>query len=52
MTHDNLDEGGKILRDISSGWPMVIASLKSLLESGRVLDIDPTAAADKEKACA
>jgi hypothetical protein len=29
---------------------MVIASLKSLLESGRVLDIDPAAA--KETACA
>jgi uncharacterized protein YndB with AHSA1/START domain len=37
VTHDNLDEGGKTLRDISGGWPMVIASLKSLLETGRPL---------------
>ena len=35
VTHDNLDEGGKTLRDISGGWPMVMASLKSLLETGR-----------------
>jgi len=37
VTHDNLDEGGKTLRDISGGWPMVIASLKSFLETGREL---------------
>jgi uncharacterized protein YndB with AHSA1/START domain len=37
VTHDNLDEGGKTLRDISGGWPMVIASLKSMLETGREL---------------
>jgi uncharacterized protein YndB with AHSA1/START domain len=37
VTHDNLDEGGKTLRDISGGWPLVIASLKSFLETGREL---------------
>ena len=37
VTHDNLDEGGKTFRDISGGWPMVIASLKSLLETGKPL---------------
>jgi hypothetical protein len=31
---------------------MVIASLKSLLESGRILSIDPQAATQKETACA
>ncbi len=41
VTHDNLDPGGKTLRDISGGWPMVLASLKSLLETGRNLDIGP-----------
>ncbi|WP_436429905.1 SRPBCC domain-containing protein, partial [Enterococcus faecium] len=35
MTHDNL--GPKTLRDVSGGWPMVIASLKSFLETGREL---------------
>ena len=37
VTHDNLDEGGKTLRGISEGWPMVLASLKSFLETGRPL---------------
>jgi uncharacterized protein YndB with AHSA1/START domain len=52
VTHDNLDERGRTLRDVSAGWPMVIASLKSLLESGRILSIDPQAATQKETACA
>ena len=50
VTHDELDEGGKTLRDISGGWPMVIASLKSLLETGHVLTIDPSSLPAKEKA--
>jgi uncharacterized protein YndB with AHSA1/START domain len=37
VTHDDLDEGGKTLRDISGGWPMVMASLKSFLETGKPL---------------
>ncbi len=41
VTHDNLDPGGKTLRGISGGWPMVLASLKSLLETGHVLMLDP-----------
>jgi uncharacterized protein YndB with AHSA1/START domain len=52
VTHDNLDEGGKTFRDISGGWPMVLASLKSLLETGRVLVIDPPSSTAKEAACA
>ncbi len=40
VIHDNLHEGGKTLRDISGGWPMVIASLKSLLETGHALPAD------------
>ena len=51
VTHDELDEGGVTLRNISGGWPMVLASLKSLLETGRVLDIDPPSVT-KETACA
>ena len=52
VTHDELDERGVTLRNISGGWPMVMASLKSLLETGRLLEIDPPAAAQKEAACA
>ena len=49
VTHDELDEGGKTLRDISGGWPMVMASLKSLLETGHILDIDPPSGAERER---
>jgi uncharacterized protein YndB with AHSA1/START domain len=47
VTHDDLDEGGKTFRDISGGWPMVLASLKSLLESGQILDFSSNAAQGK-----
>jgi uncharacterized protein YndB with AHSA1/START domain len=52
VTHDELDERGVTLRNISGGWPMVIASLKSLLETGHALDIDPPPATQKEAVCA
>ena len=45
VTHDNLDEGGNTLRDISGGWPMVIASLKSFLETGKPLPVELVASA-------
>jgi uncharacterized protein YndB with AHSA1/START domain len=48
ITHDNLDSGGKTLRDVSDGWPMVLASLKSFLETGLSLNIDPPSCAAKE----
>jgi uncharacterized protein YndB with AHSA1/START domain len=50
VTHDELSE--KTLRDISGGWPMVIASLKSLLENGRPLPADVLALSKKEVSCA
>jgi uncharacterized protein YndB with AHSA1/START domain len=50
VTHDELDEGGRTLRNISGGWPAVLASLKSLLETGHALEIDPPAIAAKETA--
>jgi uncharacterized protein YndB with AHSA1/START domain len=49
VTHDDLDE--KTLRDISGGWPMVIASLKSLLETGHPLPADlPSVAKETARA--
>jgi uncharacterized protein YndB with AHSA1/START domain len=48
VTHDNLEEGGVTIRGISEGWPMVLASLKSLLESGRILTIDQPSVAAQE----
>jgi uncharacterized protein YndB with AHSA1/START domain len=44
VTHDEIEERGTTLRDVSAGWPMVLASLKSILETGHALDIDPLAA--------
>ncbi|MBV8918626.1 SRPBCC family protein [Bradyrhizobium sp.] len=44
VTHDELDEAGRTLRNVSAGWPMVLASLKSILETGHALDIEPAAA--------
>jgi uncharacterized protein YndB with AHSA1/START domain len=37
VTHDLLDRGSEMLRGITEGWPKVLSSLKSLLESGRPL---------------
>jgi uncharacterized protein YndB with AHSA1/START domain len=52
VTHDELGEDGKTLRDISGGWPMVIASLKSILETGKALPADVLAQSKKELSCA
>jgi uncharacterized protein YndB with AHSA1/START domain len=38
ITHDEFEPGSKVLEAVSNGWPMVLASLKSLLETGRPLD--------------
>ena len=46
VTHDNL--GPKTLRDISGGWPMVLASLKSFLETGRALPADLPSSSARE----
>ena len=37
ITHDDLEPGSKMERDITQGWPRVLSSLKSLLETGRPL---------------
>jgi uncharacterized protein YndB with AHSA1/START domain len=38
MVHDEMMPGGKMLDAVSAGWPGVISSLKSLLETGKALD--------------
>jgi uncharacterized protein YndB with AHSA1/START domain len=50
VTHDDLEEGSQTFRNISGGWPMVIAGLKSLLETGHALAIDPPSVTAPEKA--
>ena len=37
VTHDLLEPGSAMLKGISEGWPKVLSSLKSLLESGQPL---------------
>lgn len=37
ITHDQLEADSDMLRGISEGWPRVLSSLKSLLETGRSL---------------
>jgi uncharacterized protein YndB with AHSA1/START domain len=37
ITHDDLEAGSEMARKITDGWPRVLSSLKSLLETGRPL---------------
>jgi len=39
VTHDKLKAGSKMLRGVSWGWPRVLSSLKSFLETGKGLNI-------------
>jgi uncharacterized protein YndB with AHSA1/START domain len=43
LTHENFAEGSKLLDGISKGWPAILSSLKSMLESGTALAIPPSA---------
>jgi uncharacterized protein YndB with AHSA1/START domain len=37
IVHDDFDEGSKAFESISGGWPKVLSSLKSFLETGKGL---------------
>ncbi len=39
VTHDRLASGSDMLAGITEGWPKVLSSLKSLLETGRPLPV-------------
>ena len=43
LTHEGFAEGNKHLDGISKGWPAILSSLKSMLESGTALAIPPSA---------
>lgn len=45
VTHDRLVPGSEMERGIQFGWPLVIASLKSFLETGKPLPIPSAKAA-------
>jgi uncharacterized protein YndB with AHSA1/START domain len=38
IVHDDFDPGSKMFDSISKGWPAVLSSMKSFLETGRALD--------------
>jgi uncharacterized protein YndB with AHSA1/START domain len=46
VTHDELEAGSGMAKGIQQGWPIVLSSLKSLLETGHGIDVfaKPTAA--------
>ncbi len=37
VVHDDFDEGSKVYESIKGGWPAVLSSLKTFLETGRGL---------------
>jgi uncharacterized protein YndB with AHSA1/START domain len=39
VTHDELEAGSGMARGIQQGWPIVLSSLKSLLETGQGIDV-------------
>ncbi|MBU6458391.1 MAG: SRPBCC family protein [Bradyrhizobium sp.] len=39
LTHEGFVEGSKFLDGISRGWPAILSSLKSILETGHPLEI-------------
>jgi uncharacterized protein YndB with AHSA1/START domain len=39
VTHDELEAGSGMAKGITRGWPIVLSSLKSLLETGQGLDV-------------
>jgi uncharacterized protein YndB with AHSA1/START domain len=54
VTHDDFEPGSKVLAAVRNGWPMILASLKSLLETGHALAATSAQAARsaREKAIA
>ena len=39
VTHDELEAGSGMAKGIQQGWPIVLSSLKSLLETGQGMDV-------------
>ncbi len=50
VTHDELEPGSKMEKGISFGWPLVLSNLKTLLETGEVLPLDPSRSPEKRAA--
>ncbi|MEJ8810660.1 SRPBCC family protein [Variovorax ureilyticus] len=39
VTHDELETGSAMAKGVTQGWPIVLSSLKSLLETGQGIDV-------------
>ncbi|HET7793732.1 MAG TPA: SRPBCC family protein [Rhizobacter sp.] len=39
VTHDELEAGSGMAKGVQQGWPIVLSSLKSLLETGEGIDV-------------
>ena len=42
VTHRDLKPDGSFLKVVRAGWPMILSSLKSLVETGRPLEFWPS----------
>jgi uncharacterized protein YndB with AHSA1/START domain len=49
VTHDEFEPGSKVLEAVSGGWPVILSSLKSLLETGRAIEF-PNGSCDARRA--
>jgi uncharacterized protein YndB with AHSA1/START domain len=43
LTHEGFADGSRLLDGISKGWPAIMSSLKTLLETGNTMAIPPSA---------
>jgi uncharacterized protein YndB with AHSA1/START domain/DNA-binding transcriptional ArsR family regulator len=50
VIHDDFDPGSATLESVSGGWPMILASLKTLLETGEALSGGPEVPRRREQA--
>jgi uncharacterized protein YndB with AHSA1/START domain len=51
VTHDELEAGSGMAKGIQQGWPIVLSSLKSLLETGQGMDVFAKAKGATSGAC-
>jgi uncharacterized protein YndB with AHSA1/START domain len=52
VTHSIDKEGSKLVRAVSGGWPKILSSLKTLLETGAPLPVSASEAVEVIKKCA
>jgi hypothetical protein len=48
VVHDDFEAGSAVLEGISQGWPAILSSLKTLLETGEAVPAEPDTAPEEE----